>query len=594
MPNPNGPEGCGYFQAVGGLYVPVPLGSLLVPVRSASLAGELNREIIGVMPTHKDLWGRELSLDEITERLAKIPFGACLDVCSRLIQVCEFRQASELQRQRLLKEVFSREIGCRYDTFLDQKPTENAVLMHPFPLLYLIKMSAVLSPVEPSQVELPQYIEPIIRLVYGVWGYLNQQAEGYPRRDADAVMYALAKRSMMGWAPFPWARAHGLYDVARPAVLEDRTTELGEISRQFLEVSGLSIPDLVYGTAWIYWYYQEGEIERFAREGKYLGPDRAFSSENVRIDEVARQLTCSVEQLRSECLAEQERSAGITESLVALKKHPLVRLPVGYRVCISPNLVAEAAVERPIRALESGAIEGKDGNAVNEVRRKFGVIFEDYVHWVFRRQFPYSYFLVPRDEKEERADGVIVDPRGIVIVECKAQRLVESQRYEIGNYTSALDALRRLKIGKAASQILATARALIAGALRLDGIRLTTPCPIGSLIVAYEDLPVSSVTARLFDPVLFETHLVRGYRTLKPQIIDVAEAEELPSICGTHTLLEILLKKDQDPKYGGEPLRLYAQRALGTRTRWDHNWTLAEGFLTGLQAQQTISPSRSQ
>ena len=513
--------------------------------------------------------------------LGKIPFVACLDVCSRLIQVLEFGNANHEEKERLFKEVFSPEVGARYEAFLAQKPTEQAVLMHPFPLLFLIKAGATFSPREPVEVDLSQYANDLVRLVFAVWGHLNRKAEGYIRQDADAVIYAMAQRSMMARPPMPWARAHGLYDDARPSVLLERTDALAEIGREFRAASGLSIRELIQGTSLIHWFYQDNSIEQFVKNGRPLIPETfpANKAGKLIIGKVAGQLSCPIEQLCSECSSERQPDGGITESLVALKRHPLVELAAGYQLCVSPNLVAEAAIERPIRSLETNAIGRGDMGALNEIRRKFGVIFEDYVHWLFRTQFPQNYFLIGRDERAERADGAIIDPKGIVIVECKAQRLVESRRYEISDYAAALEGLRRLKIEKAASQILATAKGLIRGELRLDGIRLTLGCPIGSLIVAYEDQPVSSTTDRLFSPILFQTQRFDGHLILQPQIIDVAEAEELRSIRGNHTLLELLLRKDRDRKYGRESLRLYAQKALGARTSWDHNRVLAKDFL---------------
>lgn len=539
-----------------GLLIPEPPGGLWLPWNIGHGGHRPSPiQLLGICPGYRDIWRERLGYEELVARLRSIPLDSWIEICARLLQVLDFERGGTQRTARLIRSLIPRALRPNLDKFCMDHAPHQVVPLTFFAVLFLLKLAFIHASTK-GTVQLRNQSLAILESVFAVQDLLSERAGSTPGASSASILMALSQRSLDECSLFPWARACGVYGVRAQVFASRRESHIREMDREFSAKTGLSIMEFIQGVSVIHLQYQKPPQERYIKECVLIRPAAPGLTQKGRrlVSRTAKALSRRARWLKCLFRRGYDNRCPLDPSIIPLERFPLVRGPEGVYFCMSPSLLANSAIELPVRLLATSAREAGNNRGFNQVRSAFGVILEDYVHFLLKKHFDDRYFIVPKHVARKRADGAIVYAEGAVLVECKGRRLVESTRYQVPDDGGFVGTLKRLRISHAAAQIVTTAKAIIDGELRVPGLELRASGPVASLIVTYETLPVSLFTSKAFQRVLPKAEVYEGHPILQPQIVNLREVEELPSLLGGESLLEILLSKSADGELGLERL----------------------------------------
>lgn len=240
-------------------------------------------------------------------------------------------------------------------------------------------------------------------------------------------------------------------------------------------------------------------------------------------------------------------------NLIALSKYPVIELSDELRFVLNLTAAGRSIFDGVGHTILTAAIEKRLPNPWNHQRAVgslYGDILEPFVRKILEQAFPKSVHKVP-EEREERADFVILFGSSVVVLEVKARHFLGPEHASFMTLDQRRDKLEQtIELPKAISQIAKTIQALRNGDIDVPGLPADwTTTPIIPVIITEERLPqVQGCWEPLYAPMMQPFEDLHGAGPIAPlRLLAIEDLEIVPNVALPDDFGTTCLKWAHDP-----------------------------------------------
>ena len=451
---------------------------------------------LGVIPSHKDLFGHEATLAEVTARLEKYPINEWLSFLARIQNILAADQLGEIERmQRVLCGTVSPEVHEKLKEFEQRLAGRANPGLYYERQLSTLQQLAVLHTPETGTTTLDS-TEGRHDLSMALLMTMDLMGADRPHTSALETLLPIAIQDQIRMvttsAPEYAARAFYFYEL--------EVTERSESVSKYLELfelaTGVSAEDCILGGLAIVIREETREFDEIAN--CWHAVPRSHQCENPKEAEVI----AAYEAVRLKPLAElrdliiaREGDRPIRDwNLIALSQAPICDLGDLGAFALNHTVLGRSLFDSVRHAILTAALESRlpdpysNQQAIGEL---YGKVFESYIFSVFDAAFPGQVYRIPEQAGEQRADLLIWFPDKVVIVEVKGAHFVGLHHASFLAVDERRTELQSVGLPNAASQLEATVRAVRDGEIPVPGMPRYdwTTTAIVPLIVTEERMP---------------------------------------------------------------------------------------------------------
>jgi len=159
----------------------------------------------------------------------------------------------------------------------------------------------------------------------------------------------------------------------------------------------------------------------------FIGPEYFFSNVTWADEEKVKKLFSlfaheTIDELKKE-IGMIDLNHGIDYNITPFIQKPLLMLNEKTCICISPKLLLERTTKGLFWFFFDELISQGRAAEAEQLKSKYGMLFELYVHKMLTEAFGNDYFLPAEEPKRGRCDGIIFSEKSAVFIEIKAQNI---------------------------------------------------------------------------------------------------------------------------------------------------------------------------
>lgn len=450
---------------------------------------------LGVIPAHKDLFGREATLEELLDLVKLYPVTEWLSFLARMQNMLAAHQLGEREHiQRVLCGTISPVVHEKLKDF-EQRIGDRAA----FGLYYERQMStlqqlAVLHAPETGDATFNSDkgrhdLSMALLMTMDIMG-LNRQTSASVEAMLSVISQEQIRMSMTS-APEYATRALYFYELNQEA----QSAEVTKYLDLFKIATGVDAADCIMGGLVIV-IKEAREFDEIANA--WQGIPRPHQCDNPKLGEVLAAYEAvrmrSLTGLR-DLIAEREGSRPVRDwNLIALSQAPLCDLGDMGVFPLNHTVLGRSLFDSVRHAILTAALDKRlpdpytNERAVGEL---YGKVFESYAYSLFREAFPDRVFRIPEVAGEQRADFLIWFPQRVVVVEVKGVHFVGREHASYLTIDERREELTRIGMPNTINQLASTIRAIRAGDLTAPSMPSFdwTMTPIVPVIVTEERMP---------------------------------------------------------------------------------------------------------
>ncbi len=500
--------------------------------------GQFGRQV-AVIPTHKDLYGREATLPELIERLEKYPVTEWLSFLARMQSVLAADQSAEKERmQRVLCGTASPEVHKKLKEFEKRLAGPGKLVLYYERQMSTLQQLAVLHAPETGTTKLDTN-DGRHNLSIALLMTMDLMGAGRPSAsDLESMLPVVIQDQIrMSATPAPEyaARAYYFYELDKdePSAVVSSYLELFEIA------TGVGAVDCILGGLVIAIHETTrvfGDIAKgwhtVPRSHKCRSPEEAHvlaAYEAVRMKPFA--------DLR-DLITAREGGRPIRDwNLIAVSQAPICDLGTTGAFALNETVLGKSLFDSVRHAVLTAALDKRlpepyrDRRSIGEL---YGKVFESYILSVFQSAFPGQVYRIPEDAGEQRADLLIWFPDKVVIVEVKGVHFVGLRHASFLSIEERREELLSIGMPNAINQLTSTVSAIRKsriGAPFMPSYDWTIT-PIVPVIVTEEQMPwVPGCWDALYGPLCEHLDGLTGAGPLaRLRLLTVTEIERLPDL----------------------------------------------------------------
>lgn len=451
---------------------------------------------LGVIPTHKDLFGREATLPELGDLLKKYPVKEWLSFLARMQNMLAADRLGQTENmQRVLCGTTSPAIHEKLKEF-EKRVGGRAK----FGLYYERQMStlqqlAVLHAPESGDATFNSDngrhdLSMALLMTMDIMGSGHPSSASLESLLPINIQFQI--RMFTTSVPEYAARALHFYELDRecPCVDVSAYLELFEIA------TGVNAVDCIMGGLDIVIREEVREFDEIANAWHAtLRPHQCENPKEGRVIAVYEAVRMrNLAELR-ELIAEREGSSPVRDwNLIALSQAPLCDLGDMGVFPLNHTVLGRSIFDSIRHAILTAALDERlpepytNERAVGEL---YGKVFESYICSLFRGIFPDRVYRIPEIAGEQRADFLIWFPQRVIVVEVKGVHFVGLKHASYLSIDERRAELSRIGMPNAINQLASTIRAIRAGQVTAPSMPSFdwTMTPIVPVIVTEERMP---------------------------------------------------------------------------------------------------------
>ena len=512
---------------------------------------------VGVIPTHKVLYGREATLPELIDRLRKYPVVQWLNFLARLQNMLAADKVSDVERmQRVLCGTMSSEVHEKLKEFEKRSLPRGKLRLYYERQMSTLQQLAVLHSPETGTTTLDgeagrHDLSMALLMTMDLMG--SGRSSG---SDLESALPSFIQEQIrMSTTPAPEyaARAFRLYEMDR----NSRSTSVVKYLQLFETATGVSAVDCILGGLDIVIREELREFEEIAecwhpvpRSDQCQNPKEAevlAAYQAVRMKPLA--------DLRSLIVAREGESPIRDWNLIALSEAPICDLGDIGTFVLNHTALGRSLFDSVRHAILNAARDGrlpKPYSNHQSIGQLYGEIFESYVTSVLESAFQGRVYKIPEDNRQQRADLLIWFPDKVVIVEVKGVHFAGKRHASFLSLADRRDDLDRIGMPNAVRQLEATIKALRSYEIQASGMPEYdwTTTPIIPLIVTEEQMPwVPGCWDALYSPLCKGLDRLNGAGPLaRLRILTANEVEYLPDIQDPRDFATMLFQWAANPE----------------------------------------------
>jgi hypothetical protein len=504
---------------------------------------------LAVIPSHRDLFGREARLDEVIALLKKYPVSEWLSYLARIQNVLAGKQAEQGERMRhVFYGTVSWALRARLEQF--ERQCNGRMLLYYERQMSILQELAVLHAPEEGTTHLDNE-EGLHDLSMALLMTTDIMGADRPLCDTIESLLPVLVQEQIRMSMTPSleyaARAFHFYQFAQG----QQNAEVLKYLEMFQIATGVSAVDCMLGGLDIVareevltadqlakaWY-------RVPREDQADNPKEAVvwaAYEAVHMRRLA--------DLRS-LIHKWEDGRPVRDwNLIALSQAPLCDLGESGAFVLNHTVLGRSLFDSVRHAILTAALEKHlpaPYDNKQAVGGLYGKIFESYVFSVFKSAYGERVLSIPEDNRQKRADLLIWFPDKVLIVEVKGVHFVGCDHSSFMSIDERRKELEEVGMARAVDQLASTTRLLRAGEIMPASMPSYdwTITPIIPVIVTEEQMPqVPGCWDLLYDPLCAELNELTGAGPLgRLRLLTVADAERLPDLRASDDLATMLIR----------------------------------------------------
>lgn len=236
-------------------------------------------------------------------------------------------------------------------------------------------------------------------------------------------------------------------------------------------------------------------------------------------------------------------------NLVPVLKYPLFRSSRGGAHCLFLSGVAGSLCEGIYQEVMTASVEGRISGNKKDVGAAFGHLFEEYVLDLLDATLPSLVVKRPRrtDSGNEAADGVVIYPEGVIVLEIKGSHVRAKNRMGWKDYRAKADEVAQAGLVDAVDQFVDRSGLLSFRKGRVRELAFTSPndMVLQPVVVMNESVPLAGPQLPIIRQQRQRVALDAKTRPLI--IMDVREVEALCSLPPGQTMWQVLTQFIRSP-----------------------------------------------
>ncbi len=423
---------------------------------------------LGVIPTHKDLFGREAGLEELVGLVKRYPVLEWLSFLARMQNMLAADRLGQTENmQRVLCGTISPTVHEKLKEFEQRIGNRARFGLYYERQISTLQQLAVLHAPDTGDTTFNSNtgrhdLSMALLMTMDVMG-LDRQTSPSAEALLPVVIQEQIRMSMTS-APEYAARAFYFYELKQETPSADVTNYLD----LFKIATGVDATDCIMGGLDIVIREDAREFDEIANA--WHATPRPHQCQNPKeVEALAAYEAVRMNKLVDlrELIGEREGGSPVRDwNLIALSQAPLCDLGDMGVFPLNHTVLGRSLFDSIRHAILTAALDGRlpkpytNERAVGEL---YGKVFESYIWSLFRDVFPDRAYRIPEAAGEQRADFLIWFPHRVIVVEVKGVHFIGLKHASYLSIDERCAELRRIGVPNAISQLASTIRAMRAG-----------------------------------------------------------------------------------------------------------------------------------
>lgn len=269
---------------------------------------------------------------------------------------------------------------------------------------------------------------------------------------------------------------------------------------------------------------------------------------SLTIDSIAVDFDVVKQDLINEVGGKDLKVLPVGYDLSIFRKTPIIRLSDGRLICANLSCLLQKATHNIIWMATKGVTGNAKKALINDLTQYRGELFEEYLKEICSemctKNANISFIHIPPEETEDHeeiGDSILTQGNKIVIFEAKSRQFLESFK-TTGDWAN--DPTFIEEFIKASQQIETAANKIISGAISIAGVDSSLIEKIYPVIVTYESVPMHGKMQRFIRQKVQEAGFLTGNVFAPLEIIIIDDLEHSIDAVETVSLIDILNEKN--------------------------------------------------
>lgn len=506
---------------------------------------------------HNAIFGRKISLQEITAIIAKYPAFQWLDLAAKIESfLCIKRDDIPNPQIFLVKNLFPSSTQRR----LNGRSADQMLCFSPGQLNFFRKLAISYGQNDGSETEIPIPLADISKVFLGVQD-LHNQFDKLEDSDLEKFShFAIRNGYLNGWLDFvsSFCRAGMMCTICGKNVSLKEGKSFAEYFSDRAGMSAERVMALSFALASLFFQKKE----QVFWQTTIINPSTYFENLVVEAGEaeaVIQSMIVDFEDLKKTILSKVNQDPGevpIGYDLSPFRKTPLIRLNNGKIVCANLSCLLEKATQNIFWFSKDQGKNLSKTEAISLTSYR-GELFEEYVKELCgimdNKNEALSFSYIPSDstaDHEEVGDSILIQGNKMIIIEAKSRQFKEEFK-ATGDWKYD-DQFEKELIDKAAKQIQIAAEKIREGKVNNISNLPANLERIYPVIITYESIPMHAKIQRLVRQRVKDLGLLTDDIFAPLEIIDINDIESALDCANSHTLIELLAEKHSGDSHASE------------------------------------------
>lgn len=511
---------------------------------------------------HHELFGGTLSVRVIVEIITKYPAFQWLDLAAKIEGFLLIKRRSIPDPQVYLSQkLFPQSTQRR----LEGRPTHRATVFSLGQLNVFRKLVIGYGEGENAAAEIPIPLADISKVLLGCQDLHNRFDESVAEGDFENFCQYVLRNGYLNSGVDPaglFCRAYEMYSVQAGKTAFRNDKRFGDF---FSENVGLGIEQamaLAFALANPLFQNEDTLIGQTT----IIDPSTYFEATSIDpaitasiVDSMVVTYADAKKEILKE-LAADFKDAPIGYNVGLFRKTPLLKFDNGKLVNANFPCFIQKTTQNLIwmpKSRMSISAQAANGDLVNELTRYRGELFGEYLKWLCgvmaEKNTAISFHYIPAAaaaDSEEVSDAILIQGDRLIVIEAKSRQFNEAFKYT-GDWSKDEQFIGSL-INEAAKQIQGAVDKILSGKVPSLPIKPDTIKKIYPIVLTYEPIPMHAKMQRLVRQHVKDGGMLTTGIFAPIEVMDISDMESFMDCADSHTLIEMLEKKDSSGDHASE------------------------------------------